>query len=158
MLARPCFAKTRFRPARTFIRTTSEYHKKGAQELWRLCDQAGYIYKGEYAGWYCHPDNAFVDGPPDGVPAGMRRVTLDVTLIAGAQTPMRYAGDKFGLSVGGEQLTPFRVDLPGDTLRPRSQLSGQLVFDVPRATATAALTLSGRPLTAVTVPVDRAAG
>ena len=51
-----------------FIRTTSDYHKKGAQELWRRCDQAGYIYKGEYAGWYCHPDNAFVDGPADADP------------------------------------------------------------------------------------------
>ncbi len=51
-----------------FIRTTSDYHKAGAQELWRKCDEAGFIYKGEYAGWYCIPDNAFVDGPPEGPP------------------------------------------------------------------------------------------
>jgi methionyl-tRNA synthetase len=48
-----------------FIRTTSDYHKAGAQELWRRCDAAGFIYKGEYAGWYCHKDNAFVEGPDD---------------------------------------------------------------------------------------------
>ncbi|WP_189113515.1 hypothetical protein [Pilimelia terevasa] len=98
-----------------------------------------------------------VDTAEAGVPAGSRRVTLNVTLVAGPREPMRYAGDKFGLSVGGEQLSPFRVDLPGDTLRPRSQLSGQLVFDVPAATATAALTLGGRPLTTVDVPVAGAA-
>lgn len=48
-----------------FIRTTFDYHKKGAQALWRKCNEAGDIYKGEYAGWYCHKDNAFVDGPAD---------------------------------------------------------------------------------------------
>ena len=48
-----------------FIRTTSDYHKAGAQELWRRCDENGFIYKGEYAGWYCHKDNAFVEGPDD---------------------------------------------------------------------------------------------
>jgi methionyl-tRNA synthetase len=52
-----------------FIRTTSDYHKTGVQELWRRCDEAGYLYKGEYAGWYCVPDNAFVDGPPDADPS-----------------------------------------------------------------------------------------
>jgi methionyl-tRNA synthetase len=51
-----------------FIRTTAEAHKRGAQELWRRCDEAGHIYKGEYAGWYCVPDNAFVDGPKDADP------------------------------------------------------------------------------------------
>jgi methionyl-tRNA synthetase len=51
-----------------FIRTTSDRHKRGVQELWRRCDEAGYIYKGEYAGWYCIPDNAFVDGPLDADP------------------------------------------------------------------------------------------
>jgi methionyl-tRNA synthetase len=51
-----------------FIRTTSDAHKRGCQELWRRCDEAGFIYKGEYSGWYCIPDNAFVDGPPDADP------------------------------------------------------------------------------------------
>jgi methionyl-tRNA synthetase len=51
-----------------FIRTTSDYHKAGAQELWSRCNEAGYLYKGEYAGWYCIPDNAFVDGPADADP------------------------------------------------------------------------------------------
>jgi methionyl-tRNA synthetase len=52
-----------------FVRTTDDYHKRGAQELWRRCRDAGHIYTGEYEGWYCVPDNAFVDGEKDADPA-----------------------------------------------------------------------------------------
>ena len=37
----------------TFIRTTQEHHMKAAQEMWRLCDEAGDIYKKSYTGLYC---------------------------------------------------------------------------------------------------------
>lgn len=36
-----------------FIRTTSDAHKKAAQEMWRRCDAAGDIYKKSYHGLYC---------------------------------------------------------------------------------------------------------
>lgn len=36
-----------------FIRTTSDKHRKGAQKLWDLIDQAGDIYKDSYSGLYC---------------------------------------------------------------------------------------------------------
>ena len=36
-----------------FIRTTSEGHIKAAQEMWRLCDVKGDIYKKKYKGLYC---------------------------------------------------------------------------------------------------------
>lgn len=36
-----------------FIRTTSEEHKKAAQEIWRRCEAAGDIYKKSYTGLYC---------------------------------------------------------------------------------------------------------
>ena len=36
-----------------FIRTTDEDHKKAAQTLWELCNQAGDIYKKSYSGYYC---------------------------------------------------------------------------------------------------------
>lgn len=42
-----------------WIRTTAPYHHQGAQELWRRIREAGYIYKGEYAGWYCPNCNEF---------------------------------------------------------------------------------------------------
>ncbi len=36
-----------------FIRTTDEGHIKAAQEMWRLCDAKGDIYKKKYKGLYC---------------------------------------------------------------------------------------------------------
>lgn len=36
-----------------FVRTTDPEHKKAAQELWRLCDKNGDIYKKKYKGLYC---------------------------------------------------------------------------------------------------------
>jgi methionyl-tRNA synthetase len=43
-----------------FIRTTSDYHKKGAQKLWKYMVEKGDIYKGEYEGLYCAGCEAFV--------------------------------------------------------------------------------------------------
>jgi methionyl-tRNA synthetase len=42
-----------------FIRTTSEYHKKGAQEFWQKLEEKGDIYKDEYKGLYCVGCEAF---------------------------------------------------------------------------------------------------
>jgi methionyl-tRNA synthetase len=42
-----------------WVRTTDDYHKQAAQELWRRVRENGYIYKGEYAGWYCANCNEF---------------------------------------------------------------------------------------------------
>jgi len=36
-----------------FIRTTDPKHKAAAQEMWRLCDAKGDIYKKKYKGLYC---------------------------------------------------------------------------------------------------------
>lgn len=36
-----------------FIRTTDDYHVKGAQQLWMKMVEAGDIYKGKYEGLYC---------------------------------------------------------------------------------------------------------
>jgi len=51
-----------------FIRTTSDVHKKAAQEMWKLCDKAGYIEKKQYKIKYCtgceleKTDSELVDG------------------------------------------------------------------------------------------------
>ena len=42
-----------------FIRTTEEHHKHAARLLLQKCYDAGDIYKGTYAGWYCLPCEAF---------------------------------------------------------------------------------------------------
>lgn len=43
-----------------FIRTTSEQHKKAAQELWRRCATKGDIEKRKYKGLYCVGDEMFL--------------------------------------------------------------------------------------------------
>ncbi len=42
-----------------FIRTTEERHKKTVAQIIRLMEKSGDIYKGQYEGWYCVPDESF---------------------------------------------------------------------------------------------------
>ncbi|MFN7946872.1 MAG: methionine--tRNA ligase [Blastocatellia bacterium] len=56
-----------------WVRTTDDYHKRSVQELWRRAKANGWIYKGQYEGWYCvgcnefKPENETHPGP-DGTP------------------------------------------------------------------------------------------
>ncbi len=43
-----------------FVRTTQDRHKKLAIEFFKKVQTAGYIYHGEYEGWYCLPDEKFL--------------------------------------------------------------------------------------------------
>src|ERR1035441_1706796 len=43
-----------------FIRTTEERHKTPAREFFKRVLDGGFIYKGEYEGWYCLPDEKFL--------------------------------------------------------------------------------------------------
>jgi methionyl-tRNA synthetase len=49
-----------------YIRTTSERHKRGMQELFRQIRDRGYIYKGTYTGQYCVYDELYVDAVGEG--------------------------------------------------------------------------------------------
>src|SRR5436190_13505457 len=52
-----------------YIRTTSDRHKIGVQELWRRIRDNGYIYKGSYTGQYCVFDEMYVEvGPGEPCP------------------------------------------------------------------------------------------
>jgi methionyl-tRNA synthetase len=51
-----------------FIRTTEPRHKTGAQELFRLLQENGHIYKGTYTGQYCVSDELYVDAVGPGAP------------------------------------------------------------------------------------------
>ncbi|HEX9154029.1 MAG TPA: methionine--tRNA ligase, partial [Nitrospira sp.] len=42
-----------------WIRTTDAYHKEGVQSLWRHLNERGFIYRGEYKGWFCVYCNEF---------------------------------------------------------------------------------------------------
>jgi methionyl-tRNA synthetase len=51
-----------------YIRTTSDKHKRGVQELFRRIRDNGYIYKGHYTGQYCVFDELYVDAVGPGAP------------------------------------------------------------------------------------------
>src|ERR1700758_1454764 len=52
-----------------YIRTTSDRHKRGVQQLWRRIRDNGYIYKGSYTGQYCVFDEMYVEvGPGEPCP------------------------------------------------------------------------------------------
>jgi methionyl-tRNA synthetase len=42
-----------------FIRTTDDYHEKAVQHIFKKLYDQGDIYKSEYEGWYCVPDESF---------------------------------------------------------------------------------------------------
>ena len=42
-----------------FVHTTSKSHYSAASEIFRRAFDNGFIYKGEYSGWYCIPCNLF---------------------------------------------------------------------------------------------------
>ncbi|MCL1823045.1 MAG: methionine--tRNA ligase [Oscillospiraceae bacterium] len=42
-----------------FIRTTNKAHKSAVQKIFKTIYDKGYIYKGEYSGKYCVPDESF---------------------------------------------------------------------------------------------------
>lgn len=42
-----------------FIRTTNDSHKKAVQHLWNTLTEKGYIYLGQYEGWYSVRDECF---------------------------------------------------------------------------------------------------
>ena len=48
-------------PYDDFIRTTEDRHKTVVREIWKILEKNGYIYLGEYEGWYSLRDEAFFD-------------------------------------------------------------------------------------------------
>src|SRR5581483_4005258 len=42
-----------------FIRTTDTDHERVVQEVFRELDRRGFLYKGDYEGWYCVSDESF---------------------------------------------------------------------------------------------------
>lgn len=42
-----------------FIRTTDDYHEKAVKHIFEKLYEKGDIYKSEYEGWYCTPDESF---------------------------------------------------------------------------------------------------
>ncbi len=91
----------------------------------------------------------------DPVADGDRRVSVDVTLMAGAGE-LRYAGDRFVLEVDGEPAKRLlhRDVLPGEVLPAGTSLSGTLLFDVPADATVGMLSYAGGPATEVVLPAE----
>src|SRR5579862_3594348 len=51
-----------------FQRTTAPNHAKVVQDLFRRCQENGFVYKGHYTGQYCIFDNAYVNDAKPGDP------------------------------------------------------------------------------------------
>ena len=88
-----------------FIRTTDEAHKASVQHLWNVLEEKGYIYLGNYEGWYSVRDECFyneselVDGK---APTG-----ADVEWVAKEESYF------FKLSELQDRLLQFYEDNPG---------------------------------------------
>ena len=52
-------SRKNFENGKNFIRTTDEKHVKFIQEVWTRLENNGWIYKGEYKGWYSVRDECF---------------------------------------------------------------------------------------------------
>ncbi len=48
-----------------WIRTVDPHHEESVQKLWQTLDENGYIYKGNYEGWFCGYCNEFKDVEAD---------------------------------------------------------------------------------------------
>nr|CAB3263654.1 methionine--tRNA ligase, mitochondrial-like [Phallusia mammillata] len=46
--------------ASDFVRTTEQRHYEAVQHFWQKVEENGFIYKGQYKGWYSIPDEAYV--------------------------------------------------------------------------------------------------
>jgi hypothetical protein len=91
----------------------------------------------------------------DPVPDGMRRVSVDVTLLADEDEALAYASDKFTLTVAGsDPARPHNDVLPGTSLPAGTSMTGTLIFDVPQDATTGSLSFDDGPGTAVTLPPE----
>src|SRR5437763_953954 len=101
-----------------FIRTTSDRHKHGVQELWRRIRDNGYIYKGSYTGQYCVFDELYVDAVgPGALCPECGRPTETV----------KEANYFFKLSAFAEPLLELYTSQP-DFIRPETRRNEVMAF------------------------------
>jgi Domain of unknown function (DUF4352) len=91
----------------------------------------------------------------DPVAEDERRVSVEVTLQATGDEPLRFSLDDFALRVpGGEARPPHRSLLPESEMPAGTTLSGVLVFDVPRDATVGLLTYAGGRATELRLPAE----
>jgi methionyl-tRNA synthetase len=100
-----------------YIRTTSERHKVGVQELWRRIRDNGYIYKGSYTGQYCVFDEMYVEvGPGEPCPECHRPTET-----------VKEENYFFKLSAFAEPLLQLYTSQP-DFIRPETRRNEVIAF------------------------------
>jgi methionyl-tRNA synthetase len=97
------------------VRTTEARHTVAVQEIYRLAKANGYIYKGEYAGWYCVSDEAYAPESDPSKPA----LCPDCGRETEWFTEESYF---FKLSVFGDRLLEYYQTHP-DFVRPETRLN-----------------------------------
>ncbi len=101
-----------------YIRTTSDRHKCGVQELWRRIRDNGYIYKGSYTGQYCVFDELYVDSAGPGEPCP----------VCGRPTEtVKEDNYFFKLSAFAEPLIQLYTSQP-DFIRPETRRNEVIAF------------------------------
>jgi methionyl-tRNA synthetase len=55
-----------------FIRTTDAHHVPAVHEMYRRAKAAGFIYKGQYSGWYCVSDESYAPESDPSKPSTVR--------------------------------------------------------------------------------------
>jgi methionyl-tRNA synthetase len=101
-----------------FIRTTDERHERGVQEMFRLLQKNGCIYKGTYTGQYCVSDELYVDGAGPGDPCPeCKRPTETVS----------EENYYFKLSAFAEKLLKLYTDNP-NMIRPEARRNEVMAF------------------------------
>jgi len=100
-----------------YIRTTSDRHKQGVQELWRRIRDNGYIYKGSYTGQYCVFDEMYVEvGPGEPCPECHRPTET-----------VKEENYFFKLSAFAEPLVELYTSQP-DFIRPETRRNEVIAF------------------------------
>ena len=101
-----------------YIRTTSDRHKVGVQELWRRVRDNGYIYQGSYTGQYCVFDELYVDSAGPGEPCP----------VCGRPTEtVKEENYFFKLSAFAEPLIQLYTSQP-DFIRPETRRNEVIAF------------------------------
>ena len=101
-----------------FIRTSQDRHKKCAQKFWQILEENGYIYKGEYEGWYSIRDEAFYS----------KDEVIDGKAPTGAEVEWHKEESYFfKLSAFEDQLLKFYQENP-DFIRPKTRYNEVVSF------------------------------
>jgi methionyl-tRNA synthetase len=103
-----------------FIRTTEPRHDAAVYELYNRCKANGFIYKSEYAGWYCVSDEAYAPETDPGKPA----VCPDCGRITEWMAEESYF---FKLSAFQDRLLAFYESNP-DFVKPRTRFNEIVSF------------------------------